>query len=267
MYRITDENIDFILEDLRRRGIRTESLQLNLLDHICIIIEENLDEHGNFERLYAETIKSFYQKELFELENETNYLLYQNNFIMKKAMIISGALSAVGFIAGSFSKIMLFRITDFLLLVSFLSFMLLFLPLVLIVLLKDIKSKKDLIMYSSGTLSLMLYFACMLMKCLNWPSSNLTSGHEMSGNIWLMMWLACLAIASFIFIPSYLIKGLRKPETRINTIITSILLVAFIGVQFRLTNLKELRSAVNQHAYNKTILPPEKTAQSTSFAR
>ena len=79
MYRITDENIDFILEDLRKRGIRTESLQLNLLDHICIIIEENLDEHGDFERFYAETIKSFYQKELFELENETNYLLYQNN--------------------------------------------------------------------------------------------------------------------------------------------------------------------------------------------
>jgi len=267
MYRITDENIDFILEDLRRHGIKTESLQLNLLDHICIIIEENLDEHGDFERFYADAIKSFYQKELSELENETNYLLYQSNFVMKKAMIISGAFSAVGFIAGSFSKIMLFRITDFLLLISFLSFVLVFLPLVLIVLLRDIKSKKDLIMYSSGTLSLMLYFACMLMKCLNWPSSNLHGAPEMSGNVWLMMWLACLAIASFIFIPSYLIKGLRKPETKINTIITSILLVAFIGVQFRLTNLKELRSTVNQHAYNKTALSPEKTAQSTSFAR
>ncbi len=62
MYQITDENIDFILEDLNKRGIQTESLQLNLLDHICILIEENLEEGADFHHFYAETIKSFYKK-------------------------------------------------------------------------------------------------------------------------------------------------------------------------------------------------------------
>jgi hypothetical protein len=259
MYTITEQNIDFILEDLSKRGITIESLRLNLLDHVCILIEENLEENGDFEAFYNMTIKTFYDKELYELEKETNYLLYQNNLIMKKAMIISGACSAAGFIGGSISKIMLFRITDFLLFLGFASFVLLFLPLVFFVLIKELKSKKDLLIYSSGTLSLMLYFICMLMKCVGLPSF-MHPGLENSGNVWLIMWLTGLAIGSFVFIPSYLLSGIHKPETKINTIITSILLVAFIGVQFRLTNLKQLRSSANQHTYIKSQVMAEKTS-------
>jgi hypothetical protein len=265
MYIITEKNIDFILKDLSKRGITIESLQLNLLDHVCILIEENLEENGDFESYYVKTIKTFYDKELYELEKETNYLLYQNNLIMKKAMIISGACSAAGFIGGSLGKIMLLPITDFLLFLGFISFVLLFLPLVFIVLIKEIKSKKDLIIYSSGTLSLMLYFICMLMKCVGLPSSSMHLGLENSGNAWLIMWLTGLAIGTFVFIPSYLIAGIRKPETKINSIITSILLVAFIGVQFRLTNIKQLRSSVIQHTNIKSQATPEKTIQLASY--
>ena len=62
MYTITDKNIDFILEDLGKRGITTESLLLNLLDHVCILIEANLEENGDFEQCYTKTIKAFYEK-------------------------------------------------------------------------------------------------------------------------------------------------------------------------------------------------------------
>jgi hypothetical protein len=265
MYTITDKNIDFILEDLSKRGITTESLLSNLLDHICILIESNLEENGDFEQCYAVTIKTFYGKELYQLERETNYLLSQNDLIMKKAMIISGILSAAGFIGGSIGKILLLRITDFLLFLGFASFVLLFLPLVSIVLFKGLKSKKYLLVYGSGILSLMLYFICMLMKCLEWPSSNLQLGFGHLNNVWLIMWLTGLAIGSFIFIPSYLITGIRKPETRMATIITSILLVAFMGVQFRLTNLKKIRSAAAQHAHIKTQSIPETTVQFVSL--
>ena len=130
MYQITEENIDFILEDLDRRGIKTESLRLSLLDHICIIIEENMEEGDNFHQFYAGTIKTFYQNELLELEIETNYLLYQNNLFMKKALIISGLCATAGFVAGSVGKIFLFRLTDFFLFCGFISFVLFFLPLV-----------------------------------------------------------------------------------------------------------------------------------------
>jgi len=265
MYTITDKNIDFILEDLSERGITTESLLLNLLDHICILIEANLEENGDFEQCYARTIKTFYEKELYELERETNYLLFQNDLIMKKAVIVSGILSAAGFIGGSIGKILLLRITDFLLFFGFASFVLLFLPLVSIILFKGLKSKKYLLVYSSGILSLMLYFICMLMKCLDWPSSNLQSGFGHLNDVWLIMWLTGLATGSFIFIPSYLITGIRKLETKMATIITAILLVAFIGIQFRLTNLKRIRSTTTQHANIKTQSIPETTVQYVRF--
>ena len=263
MYQITDENIDFILEDLNKRGIQTESLQLNLLDHICILIEENLEEGADFHHFYAETIKSFYKRELSELETETHYLLYQNNLIMKKALIISGLCTAGGFIAGSIGKIFLARLTDFFLFFGFASFVLFFLPLVFIVLLKGFKSRNDLIIYGSGTLSVILYFVCMMIKCFGGLLFNLHLDNYESG--WLVMWLTGLAIAAFVFVPAYLINGLRKPESKIPAIIISILLIAFIGVQFRLTNLQQFRTRISRHVSVKTPLPDLKESAVAGF--
>jgi len=239
MYRITEHNIAFMENDLRQRGITTESLRQNLIDHISILIEKDLGQEGDFEAYYQSVIKTFYVDSLEELQKETNhYLSIQNKHIMKKAMMICGAFSAAGFIGGSVGKIFLFRLTDFFLFLGFAGFVFLFLPLVFLVRVKGLKRKNELIMYLSGTISLMLYFFCMLMKCLFWPSSNSYLGFE---NAWLFMWLTGLGTAIFVFIPSYVNAGIRKPETKINTVITATLLVAFIGVQFRLTNIKPLR--------------------------
>src|SRR5579863_8577416 len=75
MAALTDEQVDFILDDLRTRGIRLEGLRQNLLDHICILVEERLEPGGNLETLYASIIPSFYKQELYELEEEAHYLM------------------------------------------------------------------------------------------------------------------------------------------------------------------------------------------------
>src|SRR5580700_5215988 len=77
MYCISDSQIDYIQRDIYRHGIKTESLQQNLLDHICIIIERNLEQNGDFEQFYDTTIKTFYREELREIEEETLFLLYK----------------------------------------------------------------------------------------------------------------------------------------------------------------------------------------------
>jgi hypothetical protein len=74
MTALTDEQVDFILDDLRTRGIRLEGLQHNLLDHICILVEERLEPGGDFETLYASIIPAFYKQELYELEEEALFL-------------------------------------------------------------------------------------------------------------------------------------------------------------------------------------------------
>ena len=94
MYKVSDQQIEYILNDIRRNGVDTEDLQLNLLDHICCIIEQELDENGDFEQFYFALIKKFYKKELKEIEEETQSLLtYKNYYAMKKTMIISGVTS------------------------------------------------------------------------------------------------------------------------------------------------------------------------------
>jgi hypothetical protein len=240
MYPISDQEIDFILNDIRARGIEQESLRLNLLDHICIIIEENLEAEGDFEQFYLSVIPTFYKKELRELEDAAVFLINnQKNFTMKKAMIIIGACSVTAFMSGSISKILHTNLTDFLLFSGFVSFVFLFLPLVFIVKIKEIRAKTDQLIFASGSIVGILYFFCMLLKFIspNWPGFLGPRWPHME-MIWLTIWLIALGIGLFVFIPVYFFAGIRKPEAKMNTIVTTVLLVAFIGIQFTFTNLR-----------------------------
>jgi hypothetical protein len=79
MYNVSDQQVNFILSDLTEHGIRIESLRHNLLDHICILIEQNLEPGGDFEEYYHKAIKAFYTNELQEIEEETLFLLTAKN--------------------------------------------------------------------------------------------------------------------------------------------------------------------------------------------
>jgi hypothetical protein len=74
MYSLSDHEVDFILNDIISRGIITEDLQFNLLDHICIIVEENLEPAGDFKEFYFSVIKTFYKYQLYEIEEETRII-------------------------------------------------------------------------------------------------------------------------------------------------------------------------------------------------
>ena len=85
MYCLSDQQIDLILTDIRSQGITTESLQNDLLDHICILIEQNLEADGDFRQYYSSVIKSFYRQELREIEEETSFLLtYRHHRVISR---------------------------------------------------------------------------------------------------------------------------------------------------------------------------------------
>ena len=70
MATLTDEQVDFVARVIKANGIRLEDLQDNLLDHICILVEQRLEQGGTFEDVLAKVFRSFYRKELYELEEE-----------------------------------------------------------------------------------------------------------------------------------------------------------------------------------------------------
>lgn len=74
MITLRDEDIDFILEDIRSRGIRSENLQQSLLDHICSILENELGQDADFLSSYQRIIQTFYKDDLREIEEQTIFL-------------------------------------------------------------------------------------------------------------------------------------------------------------------------------------------------
>ena len=86
MYLLNEQQLDFILSDIDARGVRLESLQYELLDHVCVIIEQQLEKEENFEECYEATISSFYQEGLCEIEDETRFLLAcRNRLILSRS--------------------------------------------------------------------------------------------------------------------------------------------------------------------------------------
>ncbi|MDP4149331.1 MAG: hypothetical protein Q8927_09810 [Bacteroidota bacterium] len=261
MYTLSDEQIDFILDDIRARGVRREDLQFSLLDHVCIIMEQHMQEGYDFEKTYQTVIRSFYRRELREIEEKTDYLLNAKKYIMKKALLLSGGLSAACFLSFSFSKIVHSSLTDFLLFLAFISFIFLFLPLVILVKFNETTLKRERFILVSGWIAGACFFVCMMLKFLvaSWPAF-LGKDRPNLDMVWLVLWLIGLGVGLFAFTPAYFLSGIRKPETRSTTIAISILLVAFIGTQFWLTNLRPLRHSKFSTVRVEPVHPPVQTA-------
>jgi len=230
MYRISDTQIDYILSDIRARGVEMEDLQYNLLDHVCCIIENNLEENGNFENFYHATIKTFYKDALWEIEEETISLLtFKNYYVMKKIMIVSGVFSALTMILGISFKFMHWPGASLFLFLGITSGSLVFIPLVFTLKAKEKQSAKDKLVLAIGGLAAVLISLSILFKVMHYPYANLMS-------------YISLAIMLGLYLPIYFFSGIRRPETRVNTITSSVLII--LGCGLLLTLVRTPRSSL-----------------------
>jgi hypothetical protein len=222
MYQLDNTQIDFISNDIRARGVEMESLQQDLLDHVCCIIEQNLEERGDFEHFYQKTIQTFYKDALWEIEEETISLLtFKNYYTMKKTMIISGAISAFGMTFGIFFKFMHWPGASVLILLGIFSASFLFLPLLFTLKAKEKQNTKDKVVLFIGALAASLVSLSILFKIQHWPYAN-------------MMGMSSIAIMLILFLPVYFFSGIRNPEARVNTIASSVVIILGAGLIFTL---------------------------------
>ena len=258
MYTLSEQQVDYILRDIKSRGVEMEDLQVSLLDHICCIIEREFEPDGDFESFYRKTISKFFKKELREIEEETILLLtFKNYYAMRKTMIITGTVSVVGFTVGSFFKIMHWPGANVMLLLGIAIASLIFLPLLFILKTKEANSSRDKIVLGVGVIFGILISLSTLFKILHWPYGN-------------SMWLTSLGILFFIFLPIYFFSGIRNPETKINTITSSMLILFAGGLLFTLTNIRPARDLVmmrmDTYLQNETLLKKLQSDISDSVA-
>ncbi len=78
MISLTEEHINYIINDIHFRGVVHEELGEELVDHICALVEEKMSEGSRFIEAYDSVIKEFGQeKHLQQLQRQT--IEYSNN--------------------------------------------------------------------------------------------------------------------------------------------------------------------------------------------
>lgn len=138
-------------------------------------------------------------------------------------MLRSGTISAVTFIIGSIFKAMHWPGAGTLLVFAIFVLGFIFLPLFFLIRSKEMKAKKEKFIVGFGTLFGILFSIATMFKIMHWPWADL-------------LWIASLIVLFFMFLPLFFFSGIRNPETKVNTIISSIMVVIAGGLIFTLSN-------------------------------
>ena len=109
MVSLTDEQVDFIQQEIESHGISLPDLQANLIDHMCTIIENEMSESDDFNSFFYSILPRFFHDNLHEIEMETIQLIHQQKFKrMKKALNYVLILSSILLVTGAIFKILHF---------------------------------------------------------------------------------------------------------------------------------------------------------------
>jgi hypothetical protein len=238
MYQLNDKQIEFIAADIKKRGIEMEDLHNNILDHVCCMIENNLEENGDFEKFYSNSIVKFYKNELWELEEETiSLLIFKNYYTMKKVMLVSGFISSFFVMTGILFKFMHWPGAAAMLILGIGSSSLIFLPLLIVLKVKESVELKNKLIVLAGMTSAIFLSLGILFKIMHWPGANT---------------LGIAAIVSLIglFLPIYFTTGVRNPETKTNTIVISLITLLGAGLFLALVNTRPSATIAKKSFYS-----------------
>lgn len=225
MRNISDDELDFIIEDIKANGVVLEDLQNSLLDHICCIIEHEMPVNEDFYEFYRQILPRFFKKELKELQVETeNLLTFKNYYAMRNTLKITGIVSALFTILGASLKVLHYPGAGFSIILGGTLFSLLFLPLMIVLKFKDEEKQVDKIVLSFGFLIAMVAFTGIIFKLMHWPWANI-------------MMMSGTAAFVFAYVPLYYFTRVRRPELKFNATINSVLMMACGGLIFALFNL------------------------------
>jgi putative ABC transport system permease protein len=90
MPQLSDEHIDFIIKDLHHRGLVLESLENEVIDHVCSAVEEKIRGGARFANAYNQVMASFghtsglqvTQRETLQFENHKSKDMLKNYFVV-----------------------------------------------------------------------------------------------------------------------------------------------------------------------------------------
>lgn len=168
---IIDDNYERIKADLIGRGLTYDRLLDDLLDHICCLVEEDMETGKDFESSYNQVLDSIGEKRLPELQHQTLLNLDKKFQRMKNFTYIFGLSSAILTILGSFFKRMHWPGAGIMITVGMMLIVLVFLPMYFITNHKQQLEKKNPVYAIVGYLTIALFLVGATFKIMHWPGA------------------------------------------------------------------------------------------------
>ncbi len=200
MSKLSDEQVEYIEQQVNTSQIESEELKEDLIDHFCCVIEDYLDQGKTFEESYNKAYQIVCPNGFDEIYKETLLLLTSNNIIiMKKSMYILGFVATVLWTTSILFKLMHWPGAGALIILG--AFMLIFVLLPIIALYFYKKEFSEYISYKLkyvfGFVGLGLFLAGIVGKVMHWPG-------------WGITLVLAIAIINFGFLPFLFYRMYKK---------------------------------------------------------
>ena len=239
---LTEKHISEITTLIRAKGVEMEELLYDLVDHVCCMIEEKMEQGKNYASALDETMNSFGNKGIRNIQEETTYLLTKNILVMRKTMHIIGITSALLLLLGSIFKIQHWPGAGVIAVGAAFIF-LIFLLLYLVVRLKEKVGKLNNWTNIIGVVGGIALSFGIVFKVMHWPMANILMN---TGGFILL----------FIFLPLYIYSSYKNKQLKTSTLVPVIISIAGFSLMFSLVKLR------NSHTVTSAILNIQYTINS-----
>lgn len=232
MSQLTQIQIQLIRGDIRQNGIELIDLEEDLLDHICCAMEEEGFQHHSFEDLYSQIKKKVCPEGFRELQEITSEFITQKFKKMKKFMNVFGIIGSILLLTGSIMKSLHFTGANEGLLLGTLAITLGYLPLMLIISLKQTDAVLGKIRNFSGYIGANLVVIGIFLQILHWSY----------GKEFLM---AGVLLFLFIFVPLFFRSVGKDAMMKIQPTTLSVLIIAVVSSLFAFSSKRPSSMYVN----------------------
>lgn len=194
-------HIDQITKDVRIQEIGFSHLFHDLVDHICCDVEYHMQQGMTFDEAYRIVKGKIGFRGLKKVQEDTLYAVDTKYRNMKNLMKISGTTGTILLGFAAIFKISHWPLAGALVTLGAMVLSFLFLPSALVVLWKETKNQKKLIMFISAFIAGLTFIFGMCFKIQHWPGAGL------------MIFIG-LGVATLVFIPSLLIQLFQDKEKK-----------------------------------------------------
>jgi len=112
---LTDQQVAFILRDIRAKGLRSPELEEDILDHLCCLTEDAMMQGAPFAAAYNNALAAFGPNGLCKVQSEREYMLSTRRKIEEKlsallnyTMTFIYLITALGFISAPITLTIVF---------------------------------------------------------------------------------------------------------------------------------------------------------------